>query len=223
MSIAITNLKFSYQHDKCVNQIDIPNWQLERGQIAFLHGPSGCGKSTLLKLIAGLLVPNEGNIFVLDQALTLMNTKKRDAFRASNIGYIGQTFNLISYLSPIENVQLASYVAGNTCPLSNAQQLLEPLNIPQSLWQCPTRNLSLGQQQRVAIARALVNKPSLIIADEPTSSLDPKNTADFMSLLMQFAQHENASVLFVSHDDSLKGYFNRHDSLPAVNLAEGTY
>lgn len=215
MSINIRQLKFAYRAQGS-DQLDINQWQLEAGQHVFLHGPSGCGKTTLLKLICGLLTPSQGQIQVLEQDISLLSANKRDAFRAQNIGYIAQSFNLIPYLSVVDNIQLAQMFAHKRsahCP----SQLLTQLNIEQSLWQQSCESLSMGQQQRVAIARALVNQPKLVIADEPTSSLDENNAKAFMQLLQHICAQHHMSLLFVSHDMRLADYFSQVQSLPAIN------
>lgn len=215
MSINISQLKFSYrtEHD---NLLDIKQWQIKHGQHVFLHGPSGCGKSTLLKLICGLLTPIQGMIKVLDQDLSLLSTSKKDAFRAKHIGYIAQSFNLIPYLSVLDNIRLAQMFGQKSDSLFPTR-LLKQLNIEQSLWHQSCESLSMGQQQRIAIARALVNQPRLIIADEPTSSLDERNSKAFMNLLRHVCAESQMTLLFVSHDMRLADHFSHLQSLPAIN------
>ena len=187
MAIELSNVRFSYSGQSDETVLHIPAWSLQNGERAFLHGPSGVGKSTLLGLLSGLLIPTEGHVTVLGQHLDQLTKRQRDRFRAEHIGYVFQQFNLIPYLNPIDNIRLANRFSTrkNKAVLSKeAKELLSMLNIEERDWSRPTRNLSIGQQQRVAIARALINKPQLLIADEPTSSLDSANRDAFMALLM---------------------------------------
>jgi len=159
---------------------------------------------------------------VLGQSLTEMSTNQRDEFRAQNIGFVFQQFNLISYLSAIDNIRLAGGFGHRDRSDTIDQEiksLLANLNIAPAEWGEPANNLSIGQQQRIAIARALINKPQLLIADEPTSSLDHVNRDAFMTLLMNIVDEHKMTLLLVSHDMSLSNHFNRVVSLNEINLA----
>lgn len=224
MAIDLTNLRFHYaeQPDKVV--LNIPSWSLGVGEQTFVHGPSGCGKSTLLGLLSGLLVPSEGQITIFVQRLDQMSGRQRDRFRAEHVGYVFQQFNLIPYLNAFDNTLLASQFSQQkkTQVLqSDVKKLFTVLNIAESDWYRPVRSLSIGQQQRVAIARALINKPQLLIADEPTSSLDAVNRDAFMSLLMRIVKANRMTLLFVSHDLSLSTHFHRVESLSEINQTGG--
>lgn len=219
MAIELSNVRFSYSGQSDETVLHIPAWSLQNGERAFLHGPSGVGKSTLLGLLSGLLIPTEGHVTVLGQHLDQLTKRQRDRFRAEHIGYVFQQFNLIPYLNPIDNIRLANRFSTrkNKAVLSKeAKELLSMLNIEEKDWSRPTRNLSIGQQQRVAIARALINKPQLLIADEPTSSLDSANRDAFMALLMSRVTETQMTMLFVSHDLALASYFNRVESLSDI-------
>lgn len=219
MAIELSNVRFSYSGQSDETVLHIPAWSLQNGERAFLHGPSGVGKSTLLGLLSGLLIPTEGHVTVLGQHLDQLTKRQRDRFRAEHIGYVFQQFNLIPYLNPIDNIRLANRFSTrkNKAVLSKeAKELLSMLNIEERDWSRPTRNLSIGQQQRVAIARALINKPQLLIADEPTSSLDSANRDAFMALLMSRVTETQMTMLFVSHDLALASYFNRVESLSDI-------
>jgi putative ABC transport system ATP-binding protein len=173
-----------------------------------------------LNLLSGILVPDSGTITVDGEALEKMNSRQRDRFRAKKIGYVTQSFNLVPYLSAIDNIELASYFASNSNQEDNdttMETLLFELNITEDQWHRPVRQLSIGQQQRVAIARAIANKPKLLIADEPTSSLDQTNRDNFMSILMTTAKTHEMTLMFVSHDLSLSRYFDRTDSMSDIN------
>lgn len=223
MAIQLSNVIFSYSEQPDVPVLNIPSWSLSSGEHAFIFGPSGGGKSTLLGLLSGILSVNHGSINILGQSLNTMTRRQRDSFRANHIGYVFQKFNLIPYLNAIDNIKLASYFAKTASPALLHQEistLLTTLNMPESLWKKPVRRLSIGQQQRIAIARALINKPALLIADEPTSSLDQENRDTFMNLLMSAVKKSSTTLLFVSHDMSLSHYFDRVESLDTINQLE---
>lgn len=225
MAIELTNIRFHYPAQPEQNILNIPHWSLASEERTFLHGPSGSGKSTLLSLLSGLLPPSDGQLNVLGQPLDKMSGRQRDRFRAAHIGYVFQQFNLVPYLSPIDNILLATRFAKrrpSTDLNQEIQELLNALHIAKKEWYRPTRELSIGQQQRVAIARALVNKPRLLVADEPTSSLDMKNRDAFMDLLMTIVADNNMTLLFVSHDLSLSSYFNNVESLHDINQLGGS-
>jgi putative ABC transport system ATP-binding protein len=151
-----------------------------------------------------------------------MNARQRDRFRANHIGYIFQQFNLVPYLDAIDNIQLAHRFATKqpqSALSDEIKALLSTFHIPQADWQKPVRQLSIGQQQRIAIARAMINKPQLLIADEPTSSLDQNNRDNFMQQLMIMASEHRITLLLVSHDMALASYFGRIDALSEINVA----
>jgi putative ABC transport system ATP-binding protein len=224
MSIELCDVSFHYAELPGQTVLSIPDWSLVSSEQAFIHGPSGSGKSTLLGLLSGLFLPSAGEITVLGQRLEKMSSRQRDRFRTAHIGYVFQQFNLIPYLSAFDNTLLASRFTKRkqTSQLhQEIKSLLTTLNIVEKDWYRPSRFLSIGQQQRVAITRALINKPELLIADEPTSSLDSDNTDAFMSLLMSIVEDTDMTLVFVSHDLSLSSYFNRVESLTEINQAEG--
>jgi putative ABC transport system ATP-binding protein len=186
-------------------------------------GPSGCGKSTLLSILCGLEHPNEGSVTLFGERIDKMNARQRDRFRANHIGYIFQKLNLIPYLNAIDNIMLATRFceSNKVTSYQEVMAMLDSLNLSAQDWNKPIRLLSVGQQQRVAIARALINKPKLLIADEPTSSLDLSNRDAFMTLLMSMIEMTDMTLLFVSHDVSLSGYFNHTQQLKQINHIEG--
>lgn len=207
----------------------IPHLQLSQGDRVFLHGPSGSGKSTLLNLIAGVLTGYEGSLRVFDAELSALSARQRDALRGDRIGFIFQQFNLLPYLSVLENVLLPCRVSAvrRKAVLSQeslercGERLLAELGLDASLFGRQASVLSVGQQQRVAAARALIGRPGLIIADEPTSALDRNNCDGFLELLLaQCAQHDT-SVLFVSHDQDLAKHFDRAVSLAGDGSCSG--
>ncbi len=206
--------------------IDIERFTLQRAERVFLRGPSGSGKSTLLGLLGGVLQPSGGEIHLLGKAINEMSAGERDRFRGEQIGFIFQMFNLIPYLDVVENVMLPGQfsklreqrIIGE--PIAEAKRLLAAvgLNDP-ALLSRPVTELSIGQQQRVAAARALYGKPGLIIADEPTSSLDQDARENFLTLLMDECRAQGASLLFVSHDTQLGARFDRVIALKDINRA----
>ncbi|MBP9680736.1 MAG: ABC transporter ATP-binding protein [Bacteriovorax sp.] len=219
-SIQISNLKFSYSSQK--NILDISSLQISEGEKVFIYGPSGYGKSTLLNIISGVLSYETGTVNVLGRDLNKISKSSRDKLRGSEIGYIFQIFNLIPYLNLKENIILPCLINKERSEHANfhdhADELISKLGLQGHLDRNVT-DLSIGQQQRVAQARALIGNPKLLIADEPTSSLDEKNTTEFMNLLMSEWEKRKFTLVFVSHDERLKKYFDRTISLPEINKA----
>jgi putative ABC transport system ATP-binding protein len=187
----------------------IPRWVVSQGEHVFLHGESGSGKTTIMNLISGILLPSEGSIHIFGEDICAMSNRKRDLYRAKNIGVVFQRFNLISYLSVLKNIELATYLAKNTSidTQSEALALLNKLQLPRHILQQQVGQLSVGQQQRVAIARALINKPRLLLVDEPTSALDASARDAFMQVLMELCGAHNTTLVFVSHDAYLQRHF----------------
>ena len=200
--------------------LELPELVLAAGERLFVHGPSGSGKSTLLNLIGGVVQPARGDVRLLGQPLAALGTAARDAFRAAHTGFIFQQFNLIPYLSVLDNVRLPCRFSPRRAARAGdetqeARRLLTALDIAAELWTRPANRLSVGQQQRVAAARALLGKPEIIIADEPTSALDAGRQAAFLDLLLAEARAAGSSVLFVSHDLALADHFERTLELAA--------
>jgi putative ABC transport system ATP-binding protein len=209
--------------------LDIPEFRAETGDRIFFYGPSGSGKSTLLGLLGGVLVAERGAIRMLGCDLANMRPAARDHLRADHIGFIFQQFNLIPYLSVIDNVllpcrfsgrRLAQALTGGNTLRKEAERLLAHLDLGAGLWNRPVTRLSVGQQQRVAAARALIGRPEIVIADEPTSALDADRQIAFLELLLHECAEVNATLLFVSHDRRLASSFNREIALPEINRAQ---
>ncbi|MFC6196615.1 ABC transporter ATP-binding protein [Ponticaulis profundi] len=225
--IDIRDLHFNWPNEP--DLIDIPAFQMNRRDRVFLEGESGSGKSTLLGLIAGVLQPSSGTIRFSGSELNKLSSGKRDRLRADRMGVIFQLFNLLPYLSVIENVVLPCRFSKrrkeNALQRSNtidaeARRLLQRLGLSdERLIHRKVSDLSVGQQQRVAAARALIGSPDLIIADEPTSALDTSNRDQFLALLMEEADAAEAGLLFVSHDPSLGARFDRRIALSTLNEA----
>lgn len=225
MAIHLKNIIFSYPNTNHMPVLKFTDWSVAEQEKVFIQGSSGSGKSTLLNILSGLLLPNQGEVSVLGERLDIMKSSMRDKFRAEHIGYVFQQFNLIPYLDAFENIKLVrqfSKIKTNSKHLHNEiEELLAKLNIDKKDWYKPAEKLSIGQQQRIAIARAVINKPKLLIVDEPTSSLDQENRDGFMSLLMTLVNEHNITLIFVSHDMSLSNYFKRIDRFSDINRATG--
>lgn len=203
----------------------MPELRIERGERVFVFGPSGSGKTTLLGVIAGVLPAGAGSVRILGSDLATMSPGARDGFRAEHIGYIFQMFNLIPYLSVVENITLPCRLnrrrrdrLGGRDLEDEARRLAERLEIGRYL-DAPVTELSVGQQQRVAAARSLIAAPELVIADEPTSSLDADRRTRFLELLFEICSEAGSTLAFVSHDRHLLPLFDRGLSLPELNRA----
>ena len=213
--ITIKQLKFSYNKNTILN---IDALHVKKNEHLFIEGPSGSGKSTLLNLMAGVLSTDEGQVTILDKELSRLSDSEKDSFRAEHIGFIFQQFNLIPYLSVIENVTLPCRFALNRKEKAKqrsgtlekeALRLLSALGLKDSALLSRSVNaLSVGQQQRVAAARAMIGSPEIIIADEPTSALDSNHRQSFIQTLFEECEKENITLIFVSHDTSLKYLLN---------------
>jgi len=196
--IEIKNLKKSYDHGniKALNGI---NLTVKKGEFISIMGPSGSGKSTLLNMIGALDIADEGMINVA--GIDLTKTKKLNQFRSKEIGFVFQMHNLIPNLSVLENVEIPMYEtnASSSEMRERASELLKSVNLEEKIDQKPTK-LSGGERQRVAIARALVNHPSIILADEPTGSLDSKTGEVILDLLKELHSKENVTLVMVTHE-----------------------
>jgi putative ABC transport system ATP-binding protein len=221
-AIDLEDLLFSYRRGEPV--LDIERLQVPVGERVFLFGPSGSGKTTLLGLLTGVLRADRGAVRVLGTDLTALSSAARDSFRGERLGYIFQMFNLIPYLTALDNIVLPCQVsrarrARVRGPLEDeARRIAGRLEITALLDSRPGE-LSVGQQQRVAAARALMGRPQLVVADEPTSSLDADRRDVFLDLLFDSCREAGATLLFVSHDRSLEERFDRALSLVDVNRA----
>lgn len=227
-AIEIAGLRFAWARNP-LPVLAIEHFKVEEQELLFIMGASGSGKSTLLGLITGILLPQQGEVKVLGESISALRGTARDRFRADNIGYIFQMFNLIPYLSVIENVMLPcrfSPVRKQRALLYTASlqdevlRLLNRLNLGNDdLLDKPVVELSVGQQQRVAAARALIGNPDLVIADEPTSSLDADQRESFLHLLFDECSKSGATLIFVSHDASLAPLFDRVVDIKQINNA----
>ena len=196
----------------------IDAFALARGERLLLLGPSGSGKSTFLSLLAGIVVPDNGTISVLGTDLGRLSSSARDRFRAEHFGIIFQQFNLLPYASVLDNTLLPlafaparrARAAESATSESSARRLLTTLGLDATLIDgAHAASLSVGQQQRVAAARALIGAPELIVADEPTSSLDRGHQLAFLDLLFGELDRAGTSLIMVSHDETLATRFSR--------------
>ncbi|GGB91325.1 methionine ABC transporter ATP-binding protein [Marinobacterium zhoushanense] len=223
--VEIDQLRFSWP-DMRGQLLNIPQLRLEAGSSLFLRGPSGSGKSTLLNLVSGVQAGYSGSVSICGERLETLSAHRRDRLRADHIGLIFQQFNLLPWLSPVENVALACRFSRRRRDRAQARsgsvqdeaiRLLRELGLAEVLnSRRNTSALSIGQQQRVAAARALIGSPELIIADEPTSALDSEHRDRFVDLLMKETQANGTSLLFVSHDPALASHFDNTLQLDGI-------
>jgi putative ABC transport system ATP-binding protein len=222
--IELRDVEFGWTRSSTV--LAIPTLQIGASELVFLRGPSGSGKSTLLGLISGVLDARSGSVKVKGVDLSRSSRAARDRFRADHIGYIFQMFNLLPYLSVLDNVLLPARFSSQRAQRASrsgkleaeARRLLSALGLDAALHTGRASvQLSHGQQQRVAAARALFGKPELLIADEPTSSLDADARERFLDLVIGECRKAGTTLLFVSHDTSLARLFDRTIALSDIN------
>lgn len=195
--------------------VNIPRFELDAGQRVGVSGPSGSGKTTLLHLIAGILTPDQGTVWLGGEAFSRLPESQRDRRRGQQMGYVFQTFNLLQGLTALENVLLAQSLGkGQDRPFARA--LLEEVGLSDHFHHRPGQ-LSSGQQQRVALARALANRPALVLADEPTAHLDPALGIESMSLLDRLCVENGAALLLVSHDPTVLALMPEQRSLASLS------
>ncbi len=197
--------------------IDVQAFALAAGEQVALRGSSGSGKTTLLHLIAGILTPDAGEVWVAGQDIAAMPEASRDRWRAATLGYVFQTFNLLQGYTALENV-LLGMMFGRGADEAQAAALLDRVGLGHRHHYRP-RQLSVGQQQRVAVARALANRPRLVLADEPTGNLDPRHAVEALDLMRSVCRDEGAALLLVSHDPAVLAGFDRVEDLAAINQA----
>lgn len=210
--------------------VAIDELRLSAAEHLFVRGASGSGKTTLLNLLAGIHVPTSGSIRLLGTDLAVLSPSRRDQFRADHIGVVFQQFNLLPYLSILENVTVSCAFSSRKRERATqtddvttaARRLLRSLNLGDELHSSPVNELSVGQQQRVAVARALLGGPEILIADEPTSALDADNRDRFLDLLFQESSTHGCTLIFVSHDPQLARRFDRVIELTETQTASAS-
>ena len=198
--------------------LDIRRFVIDAGEQVVLRGQSGCGKTTLLNCIAGLTTVDSGQIEVNGRDVVRLPEATRDRFRASYIGFVFQTFNLLPAFSALENVMLGMTFTGGKPDEGRARDLLEQVGLGHRLTHKP-RALSVGEQQRVAVARALANRPVLLLADEPTANIDPAHQQQVIDLLRSACERETIAMLLVTHSPEVSQQFERVEQLENVNRA----
>lgn len=235
-----------FTYPKTNTGLSIKDFAVHAGELVFVTGPSGSGKTTFLNLCAGVLLPQKGSIHLMGEPFHSLSESRRDRLRVDHIGFIFQQFNLLPYLSVLDNVMLPvhcsarrrSRAASQTPSQTDAQATRDTVShtgkrtvdrtLNDSALEClaalgidnladrKAAHLSVGQQQRVAVARALLGHPDLIIADEPSSALDDDNQRQFMDLLLEQCQKTGAALMMVSHDMRLGEYFQRHVKVGSI-------
>ena len=201
--ISTKNITFSYNKNQT---FIMPDLFCQAGSTILVTGNSGKGKTTYLHILAGLLKPNSGEIVIDNKEITHLKGSKADKFRGKNIGVVFQKSHFIASLSVLENLEMASWLATGKKHKVRAKELLQKLDIAEQAHKLPSQ-LSVGQQQRVSIARALMNEPKVLLADEPTSSLDDKNAEKVIELLTSLSKEYKAALLIVTHDNRIKERF----------------
>jgi len=224
-AIALRDITFTWPGQKTPT-LALDRFEVQAREQVFVSGPSGSGKSTLLALIGGISSAQAGSVAILGQALEVLPASRRDRFRVDHIGFIFQQFNLIPYLSILDNVVLPCRfsalrreraLAQGSDLRTAAESLLRSLDLSPDLWTRAATQLSIGQQQRVAAARALIGRPEIVVADEPTSALDSDRQQAFLNLIRHECEQAGASLVFVSHDQRLAERFDRRIALNDIN------
>ena len=208
----IQNLTHAYAGTTVLN---VASWQAEQGAQCLMLGPSGSGKTTLLHVLAGILRPSSGQVTVADQDLMALSASALDRFRGKHVGIVLQRLHLIDSLSVLNNLLLAQYMAGVAQDAVRAREVLASLELSDKANARP-HELSHGQAQRVAVARAVVNKPKLLLADEPTSNLDDARCLQVLDLLQSQARACGATLVIATHDQRIKARVSNHYEIAAA-------
>lgn len=204
----LNSKSISYSYDG-INELCFPDLKLKQSQSLLILGESGIGKTTLIYILAGLLRPNSGTLEINSIKINELNSNEIDRFRGDNIGMVFQFPRFVNNISILDNLCLSQYLSNNKKDVIRATQLLAQVGLEHKKHN-KAKELSQGEQQRAAIALSVVKKPKLILADEPTSSLDDVNCAKTISLLKEQAALTNASLIIITHDHRLKSQFNNH-------------
>ena len=218
MSLKLTNVIKNYNEPggEKLTILNIENFSMNKGEQVVLVGSSGGGKTTLLNVISGITSPNSGSVVIDGTDITKLPEAARDRFRAERIGFVFQTFNLLSAFTALENVLLGMSFSGKKTDRPFALQLLEKIGLGHRINHKPAQ-LSVGEQQRVAIARALANRPSILLADEPTASVDTANQDNILELIQSACNEYQVSLLLVTHSPEIAARFDRVEKLADFN------
>ncbi|MEK6235876.1 MAG: ABC transporter ATP-binding protein [Planctomycetales bacterium] len=200
--------------------LDVEKFHLSSGEQCLLVGNSGCGKTTLLHVIAGISLPDSGEVRVDNLNIAALAEAGRDRFRADKIGYVFQTFNLLTGFSALENIQLSMAFSSGRPDEGRARELLDRVGLGHRTSHRPSQ-LSVGERQRVAVARALANRPKLLLADEPTANVDHKNQQHLVDLIRETCREQEVSLLMVTHSPEIAEQFDRVEQLEKFNAAAG--
>jgi putative ABC transport system ATP-binding protein len=221
--LLVENVKKSYREPDgtLLPILDIPRFEMTTGEQVVIRGRSGGGKTTFLNVIAGLATVDSGRVIVKGIDVARLPEIGRDRFRAQHIGFVFQTFNLLAGFSALENVLLGMTFTKQRTDAGRAVELLKRVGLGQRMTHKPAA-LSVGEQQRVAVARALVNRPSLLLADEPTANIDPAHQQQVIDLLREVCQAESVAMLLVTHAPEVSKQFARVEQLDEVNRVMAT-
>lgn len=222
MALLLDHVKKSYREPDGtpLPVLDIERFALGAGEQVALVGASGGGKTTLLNVIAGITLPDSGYVILDDVGVNALPEAARDRFRAEKIGFVFQTFNLLPAFTALENVLLGMSFSGKGADPARARELLERVGLGHRLHHRPGQ-LSVGEQQRVSVARALANRPSLLLADEPTASVDLAHQQAILTLIREGCRENGVSLLLVTHAPEVARQFDRVERLDAFNRAGG--
>jgi putative ABC transport system ATP-binding protein len=219
--VEINNLKVGFTRGRQrVEILNIPAWNVLAGTQVALYGPSGSGKTTLLHVLALLQPYDRGSVRVCETLVDGMSELTRDRFRADHIGYVFQNYNLLQGYSALENVLLGMTFGPRPASAATAESWLSEVGLAHRVNNYPAQ-LSFGEQQRVAVARALANHPSLLLADEPTASLDPDNRDEVLELLLDMSQRHGCALILVTHDETVIARFKQ--VLPFIELNQAVH
>jgi putative ABC transport system ATP-binding protein len=221
MSLSIRNLTKSYVEPggRRLPILNVGSFDIADAEQVVLVGSSGGGKTTLLNVISGVTTSDSGQVVIDGTDVTTLSEPARDRFRALKIGYVFQTFNLLPAFTALENVLLGMSFSGRKVDRSHALELLERVGLNHRLHHRPTK-LSVGEQQRVAVARALANRPSLLLADEPTANVDTANQDILLKLIREACTENSVSLMLVTHSQDVASQFDRVEKLSDFNKPE---